>query len=395
VWLSQFVGRPRMGSEFYDAQSCSVLPSQEYHTGEYAAPPLLGLQRHSAPCASSSSVPGPCKRCSGTGRRGLLGPRGLGLVSRKCTCECAAVLLDEKERRAVTSDFMVIRQLGRGSFGKVLQVQPRRPSPGLQPQCNYAMKLLHKDRYADPALFRYLVSEQAVLQSLDHPFVISLVHATETPNHYVLVMDFAPGGSLGEKLAERPARSPGCPQAEVCRYAADILVGLEYLHSRRIVFRDLKPDNVVLDENQRCRLTDFGLAKHNYDEVMGASSAVGSAGYAAPEVFAQRGRYTEAVDWYALGATIYMLLSGGIRVEGGDGRPRVRAPATHVALVASVQQWAGSAEAKGLVQQLIHDDPAKRGSGSSIRQHAFFRGVNFHSILPVCWRPRRCGRAVL
>lgn len=92
-------------------------------------------------------------------------------------------------------------------------------------------------------------------------------------------------------------------------YAAEVVLALEYLHNNNIIFRDLKPDNVVFDQDGHCLLTDFGLSKQNVSATTVSNSFCGSVAYLAPEMLKRAG-HTRSIDWYLLGVLIYEMLVG-------------------------------------------------------------------------------------
>jgi len=188
------------------------------------------------------------------------------------------------------------------------------------------------------------------------------------------------------------------------RILAEVLLALEYLHDELdVVFRDLKPDNIVFDGARRAKLTDFGLAKVDASADGGATSFVGTTYYMAPEVSADGlDPYGKAVDLYALGLVAWICFTGGIQVpvddargnDGGGGSwlagPLLRAqpPTSHEALV----QWllavgahgtdgGLSNDAVGLVNFLTAREPAARGTARTLRRHPFFARSPFEPRL--------------
>ena len=114
----------------------------------------------------------------------------------------------------------------------------------------------------------------------------------------MLLMEYCPGGNLHELLVKEG--TPGLERVVVLKACTEILLALDFLHSRGIIFRDLKCENVILSANRTCRLTDFGLAKEDLDadKVSGVFSFCGSYGYCAPEVLAMRGPRKKESDGY-------------------------------------------------------------------------------------------------
>jgi serine/threonine protein kinase len=118
-------------------------------------------------------------------------------------------------------------------------------------------------------------------------------------------MEYCPGGDMGQALAKHRRFDP--EMAKI--YAAEIVLAIEYLHNNDIIFRDLKPDNVVFDETGHALLTDFGLSKQNMGVNTVSNSFCGSVAYLAPEMLRRAG-HTKSIDWYLLGVLIYEMLVG-------------------------------------------------------------------------------------
>ena len=118
-------------------------------------------------------------------------------------------------------------------------------------------------------------------------------------------MEYCPGSDLGNQIKIKNK----IPESEARLYLAEIVVALEYLHKNKIIYRDLKPENVVLDANGHVKLIDFGLCKDNMGETDQSRSVVGSICYLAPEVLKRTG-HTKSVDWYLCGVLLYEMLVG-------------------------------------------------------------------------------------
>jgi serine/threonine protein kinase len=148
-------------------------------------------------------------------------------------------------------DFNIIERLGKGSFGSVYLVEKK------SNQEIHAMKVLEKEKILKQNLVRYAMTERNVLCLAKHPFIVSLNYAFQTSNKLYLIVDYCPGGDMGMALSKQKRFTE-----EVARmYLCEIILAIEYLHQNNIVFRDLKPDNVVFDEDGHALLTDFGLSK--------------------------------------------------------------------------------------------------------------------------------------
>jgi serine/threonine protein kinase len=192
-----------------------------------------------------------------------------------------------------------MERLGKGSFGEVFKVMNKQT-------CQiYAMKILKKKAVMSGNLLRYAVTERNVLSYIRHPYMVSLHYAFQTRTYLVMVMQFAPHGNL-QHLLDYKGKLP----ADLAQlYTAEILLGLIHLHARRIVFRDLKPDNVVLDGEYHACLTDFGLSKEGVSALHGTKSFCGSVAFLAPEILQRKG-HRHTVDIYGLGVLLFDMLTG-------------------------------------------------------------------------------------
>lgn len=152
---------------------------------------------------------------------------------------------------------------------------------------------------------KYAVAERNVLSITKHPFIVGLNYAFQTRDKLFLILDYCPGGDLGRVLVKEKRLN----ESRARIYLAEVLLALEDLHKRDIIFRDLKPDNVVLDNEGHALLTDFGLSKEGVLDNQGARSFCGSVAYLAPEMLKRTG-HGKSVDWYLLGVLLYEMLVG-------------------------------------------------------------------------------------
>jgi serine/threonine protein kinase len=146
--------------------------------------------------------------------------------------------------------------LGKGSFGEVYLVQKQTSKEF------FAMKVLQKDKLMGQNLVKYARTERNVLSYTNHPFIVGLNFAFQTKEKLFLILDYCPGGDLGSVLS----KDKRFDEERSRIYLAEILLALENLHKRDIIFRDLKPDNVVLDNEGHALLTDFGLSKEGVQD---------------------------------------------------------------------------------------------------------------------------------
>lgn len=163
-------------------------------------------------------------------------------------------------------------------------------------------------------------------------------------------------------------------------YFCEILLGLEYLHSQQVLYRDLKPENCLLDLEGHIRLTDFGLSKENLTPTAQFTSFVGTAGYLSPEMVQRQGHGTP-LDFYCLGCLLYCLLTGSLPHYEGDYKVMIQRRVKGEQC--SFPHWI-SAEAKNLLQGLLQPDPSKRlGSNRGaieVKEHPWLREVNWTNV---------------
>ena len=200
---------------------------------------------------------------------------------------------------ACLDSFAPIQLIGKGSFGEVYLVKKK--STGKL----YAMKIMSKRMIQRQNLAKYIYTEKNVQSSIKHPFIVRLYCAFQSSTRLFMVMDYCGGGDLGHVLQREKRFSE-----ETARiYIAEVLLAIEELHNREIIYRDLKPDNVVLDEEGHALLTDFGLSKDGIKDSEFTLSFCGSVAYLAPEMLRRSG-HGRTVDWYLLGVLLYEMLVG-------------------------------------------------------------------------------------
>lgn len=156
-------------------------------------------------------------------------------------------------------DFNKIKVLGRGSFGKVIILLNKVCLVEYIPTKElFAMKSLKKDVLIDQDQIENTLLEKKILQSLDHPFLVGLVFCFTTLERIYFIMPFLRGGELFQHLK----RERTFDEDRVRFYAAQIALALDHLHSFGIIYRDIKPENILMDDEGYLKIADFGMAKH-------------------------------------------------------------------------------------------------------------------------------------
>jgi serine/threonine protein kinase len=207
--------------------------------------------------------------------------------------------INSKKESVGPQSFIAHKVLGKGSFGEVYLVEK------LSTKTLYAMKVLSKAKIMSQNLVKYALTERKVLSSVNHPFIVRLHFAFQSSSKLFMVLEYCPGGDLGEYLQ----REKKFTEDRARIYVAEMLLALEYLHKKDIIYRDLKPDNVVLDSQGHALLTDFGLSKEGVSDNQCAKSFCGSMAYLAPEMMKRSG-HGKSVDWYLLGVLLYEMIVG-------------------------------------------------------------------------------------
>lgn len=210
------------------------------------------------------------------------------------------------------SDFQLLKVIGKGAYGKVFLV---RKIHGIDKNQYYAMKVLKKAHIVlHQKDTEHTQNERSILEEVRHPFLVRLFYAFQTDSKLYLILDYAPGGELFMYLEKEKMLMEDVAQF----YMAELVLALEHLHKLGIIYRDLKPENVLLDQEGHVKLTDFGLSKVALNEDQRANTVCGTVEYMAPEILANL-PYGKMVDWWSLGALSYDMMTGKVRISLVDG----------------------------------------------------------------------------
>ncbi|KAL9063000.1 MAG: hypothetical protein Q9157_008487, partial [Trypethelium eluteriae] len=282
--------------------------------------------------------------------------------------QSAPTQIRETKGKYTLTDFTIQRTLGTGSFGRVHLVQSKHN------QRFYAVKVLKKAQVVKMKQVEHTNDERRMLQKVKHPFLITLWGTFQDAKNLYMVMDFIEGGELFS-LLRKSQRFPN-PVAKF--YAAEVTLALDYLHGMNIIYRDLKPENLLLDRHGHLKITDFGFAKEVPDITW---TLCGTPDYLAPEVVSSKG-YNKSVDWWSLGILIFEMLCGftpfwdsgsPMRIYENILKGRVKYPPyIHP-------------DAQDLLQKLITHDLTKRlgnlvGGSKDVMQHAWFAEVTWERL---------------
>lgn len=263
--------------------------------------------------------------------------------------------------------FTFHKVLGKGSFGKVLLGELKGKKEF------FAIKALKKDVVLiDDDVECTMVEKRVLALAWENPFLTHLYCTFQTKDHLFFVMEFLNGGDLMYHIQDKG-------RFELYRamfYAAEIVCGLQFLHSKGIIYRDLKLDNVMLDQNGHIKIADFGMCKENIFEDTKASTFCGTPDYIAPEIL-QGQKYSFSVDWWSFGVLLYEMLIGQSPFHGDDEDElfeSIRVDTPHY------PRWI-TKESKDILEKLLERDPDKRlGVTGNIKTHPFFKTINWAQL---------------
>ena len=292
----------------------------------------------------------------------------------KYDAQSDTLLDDGMVRKMQATDFEPLRCLGKGTYGTVLLVKQA---------CTGKLYAQKQFRKASLTMRKQLVeqtkTERSILESINrHPFVVKLYYAFQDHEKLYLILEYAQGGELFEHL--RTERM--FPEETAAFYMAEMVLALEHLHHTvGVVYRDLKPENCLLDSEGHLLLTDFGLSKEAVDGEHRCKSMTGTIEYMAPEVI-QMQSYGTAVDWWSFGILGFDLLTGSSPFRANNDM-KIREKIIKAKLVLP---YFLSPDAKDLLTRLLRKEPKKRLGAcmpkdmQSIKNHRFFRKIEWAKL---------------
>ncbi|KAF7995119.1 hypothetical protein HCN44_004591 [Aphidius gifuensis] len=274
------------------------------------------------------------------------------------------------------NDFSVHRIIGRGGFGEVYGC--RKADTGKM----YAMKCLDKKRIKMKQGETLALNERIMLSlvstGVDCPFIVCMTYAFHTPDKLCFILDLMNGGDLHYHLSQHGVFN----EPEMKFYAAEVILGLEHMHRRYIVYRDLKPANILLDEHGHVRISDLGLACDFSKKKPHAS--VGTHGYMAPEVLSKGTAYDSSADWFSFGCMLYKLLKGHSPFR--QHKTKDKHEIDRMTLTMNVElPESFSRELRLLLENLLQRDINNRlgcrgGGADELKEHPFFSGIDWQQV---------------
>ena len=285
--------------------------------------------------------------------------------------ESGMIFCKHKDIKKVTlNDFKLLKVLGRGTFGKVVLVQYKLTKK------YYAMKIMKKDVILESGQVTNTLLEKNILQNLNYQFLVGMDFCFQTQERIYFVMNFIRGGELFKHLLN----CKFFPEEKAKFYSAIVGLALEYLHTHGIVYRDIKPDNILIDEDGYLKLADFGMAKMLKDQEK-AFSLCGTPEYFSPEIITREG-HNKAADWWSYGILLYEMLFG-IPPFYSKNTEKMFDLITKAELKFP-KKIEVSEDAKDLIKKLLIKNQDLRlgseGGFETIKKHSFFKGFDFKAL---------------
>lgn len=276
------------------------------------------------------------------------------------------------------SDFEPLKVLGKGAYGKVLLVREKLTGRLFaQKQLKKASLIINETNEPHHTNYQRTLNERQILEKVNHPNIVKLYYAFQDNNKVYLILEYLDGGELFHHLAQERFMS----EKNAAYYIAQMVCAIRYLHTNlKVIYRDLKPENCMLNSDGNLVLTDFGLSKVPTDD--GAKHSItGTAQYMAPEVL--KGElYDFAVDWWSLGCVAYDLLTGSPPFTGNNNKKvmdKIISAKKNLKFPFYL-----SLDAKDFLRKLLQPNPAKRLDADTdfdtIKKHRFFRFIDWNQI---------------
>ncbi|KAJ5194171.1 hypothetical protein N7472_006637 [Penicillium cf. griseofulvum] len=285
--------------------------------------------------------------------------------------------VENKQRSLKLEDFDLLKVVGKGSFGKVMQVMKKDTGR------IYALKTIRKAHIISRSEVTHTLAERSVLAQINNPFIVPLKFSFQSPEKLYFVLAFVNGGELFHHL-QREQRF------DINRarfYTAELLCALECLHGFKVIYRDLKPENILLDYTGHIALCDFGLCKLDMKDEDRTNTFCGTPEYLAPELLLGNG-YTKTVDWWTLGVLLYEMLTGLPPFYDENTNEMYRKILQEPLTFPSSDIVPPAA--RDLLTRLLDRDPVRRlgaNGAAEIKSHHFFANIDWRKLLQRKYEP--------
>ncbi|XP_076829240.1 protein kinase C delta type-like isoform X2 [Brachyhypopomus gauderio] len=270
------------------------------------------------------------------------------------------------QKRITLEHFTFHKVLGKGGYGKVFLAELKGREEW------FAVKAMKKDVLINDDVENTMVEKRVLSLGWDCPFLTHLYCTFQTKEHLFFVMEYVNGGELYFHKQKKERLDLN----RATFYAAEIVCGLQFLHGKGVIHRDLKLDNVLLDGEGHVKITDFGLCKENVFGDNLTKTFCGTPEYTAPEILLEQ-QYSFSVDWWSFGVLVYGMLVGVLPFDGDDKEELYEAILNDTPVF---PPWINM-DTRNMLKGLFERDPAQRlGVVSNIRGHSFFKTVDWTAL---------------
>ena len=264
-------------------------------------------------------------------------------------------------------DFERLKLIGKGSFGEVFLVKLK------SNEKIYAMKILDKEKIKSYDQEEHTKSERDLMVKINCPFIVDIKYAFQDKQYLYMVTEFMQGGEMFFHLFKEKRFT----NEKAKFYLVEIILAIEFLHKNNMMYRDLKPENVLLDKNGHIKITDFGLSKILSRKNEKTYTICGTPQYLAPEILSSEG-YDNAIDWWSLGCLMYKMLIG---IDAFKFSKNQSLSPEMYEIEILIPDYV-TKEANDLIRKLLVINPKKRlgsgpGGADKIKNHSYFKDIDW------------------
>ena len=274
-----------------------------------------------------------------------------------------------QDQRVTLDDLLIVKKLGQGMFGNVF-LAAHKVNKTL-----YALKTIDRKKIENEKVQDSLLLERKILMQLDHMMILKLIKTFKDEKRLYFLLEYVRGQDLFDVIREL-----GLVSNEDSKfYASCLIIIFEHLHEREIVYRDLKPENVMVDEEGYPKLIDFGTAKI----VQGRTyTMIGTPHYMAPEVIMGKG-YGISADYWSLGIMIFEFICGGVPFGENESDSYIIYEKVLEARIVYPSHSKPPPEAKSFMEQMLNKNSAMRSGGSfeNLRTHSWLKNIDWEGLL--------------
>jgi cGMP-dependent protein kinase len=290
--------------------------------------------------------------------------------------------IELQDESVTLDDLAVVKVLGSGMFGKVYLTTRRKSAHTHFKRSLYALKVVEKQRVLKLETWPNLQLERSILLQMDHMFIVKLVKTLKDSQRIYFLMEYVRGMDLFDVIRELGLLK----DRDAKFYIACLVLIAEYLDDREIVYRDFKPENIMIDEDGYPKLIDFGTAKVIHGRTF---TVVGTPHYMAPEVITCKG-YNQLADLWSIGVILYEFVCGRVPFGEDDEDPYLVYEKVLAGQLSFPSFTVNRLKCKTMIEQLLHKTPSMRTGGGGIlnlKDSQWFSDICWDSLLSKAVKP--------